>query len=206
MSAVPTCWSAPYWPRAPWKQGLRQLFRSLQRFRSLSDYLQIWPGHGAGSACGKALGAVPQSTLGYEKRFNWAFGIDDEATFVRAVLAGQPDPPRYFAQMKQINRAGPRLLGGIRRPARLPMASLAEALELGAPVVDTRQAADFAYGAVPGTINIAANRSFTSWAGWMLPVRPRLLPHCGRSQIADGGRRGARPGRDRARPDRGLLR
>jgi hydroxyacylglutathione hydrolase len=85
------------------------------------------------------------------------------------VLAGQPDPPRYFAQMKQINRAGPRLLGGIRRPARLPVASLVEALEQGAPVVDTRQAADFAHGAVPGTINIAANRSFTSWAGWMLP-------------------------------------
>src|SRR5215210_473366 len=52
----------------------RQLFRSLQRFRGFPDYLQIWPGHGAGSACGKALGAVPQSTLGYEKRFSWAFG------------------------------------------------------------------------------------------------------------------------------------
>ena len=89
------------------------------------DYLQIWPGHGAGSACGKSLGAVPQTTLGYEKRFNWAFGVDDEAEFVRAVLAGQPDPPRYFAEMKRINQSGPRLLGGIRRPARLPVASAA---------------------------------------------------------------------------------
>jgi hydroxyacylglutathione hydrolase len=155
--------------RGTMEEGARQLFRSLQRFRALADYLQIWPGHGAGSACGKALGAVPQSTLGYEKRFNWAFGIHDEAAFVQAVLAGQPDPPKYFAQMKRINREGPRLLGGIRRPARLPVASLAQALEQAAPVVDTRQAADFAQGAVPGTINIAANRSFTSWAGWMLP-------------------------------------
>jgi hydroxyacylglutathione hydrolase len=147
----------------------RQLFRSLQRFRSLPDYLQIWPGHGAGSACGKALGAVPQSTLGYEKRFNWAFGIADETSFVSALLAGQPDPPRYFAEMKRINRAGPRLLGGIRRPARLPVANLAAALAQGATVVDARQAVEFANGAVPGTLNIPGNRTFTTWAGWLLP-------------------------------------
>ena len=91
--------------------GARQLFRSLRRFESLPDFLQIWPGHGAGSACGKALGAVPQSTLGYERRFNWAFGVHDEDEFVRVVLAGQPDPPRYFAEMKRINRDGPPVLG-----------------------------------------------------------------------------------------------
>src|SRR4051794_6453685 len=147
----------------------RQLFRSLQRFRALPDYLQIWPGHGAGSACGKALGAVPQSTLGYEKRFNWAFGITDESAFVSAVLAGQPDPPRYFAEMKRINQTGPRLLGGIRRPARLPLTTLAAALDHGTTVVDTRQAQDFAHGAVPGTLNIPGNRSFTTWAGSLLP-------------------------------------
>ena len=71
----------------------RRLFSSLQRFRSLPDFLQIWPGHGAGSSCGKSLGAVPQSTLGYEKLTNWAFLVDDEDRFVRQVLEGQPDPP-----------------------------------------------------------------------------------------------------------------
>ena len=149
--------------------GARELFRSLQRFRALPDYLQIWPGHGAGSVCGKALGAVPQSTLGYEKRFNWAFGIADEAAFVSAVLAGQPDPPRYFAEMKRINRTGPRLLGGIRRPPRLPVTSLATALAQGATVVDIRPAVEFALGAVPGTLNIPGGRTFTTWAGWLLP-------------------------------------
>jgi hydroxyacylglutathione hydrolase len=155
--------------RGTMEAGARQLFRSLQRFRALPDYLQIWPGHGAGSACGKALGAVPQSTLGYEKRFNWAFGIADEDAFVSAVLAGQPDPPRYFAEVKRINRAGPRLLGGIRRPARLPVMNLVTALADGAPVVDTRQAVEFAHGAIPGTINIPGSRTFTTWAGWLLP-------------------------------------
>src|SRR3954470_3341560 len=105
----------------------RQLFRSLQRFRELPDYLQIWPGHGAGSACGKALGAVPQSTLGYEKRFSWAFGVTDEDAFVSAVLEGQPDPPRYFGEMKRINRSGPRNLGQRRRPVRLPAEDLGTA-------------------------------------------------------------------------------
>ncbi|HEY7636025.1 MAG TPA: MBL fold metallo-hydrolase [Gemmatimonadales bacterium] len=149
--------------------GARRLFRSLQRFRQLSDYLQIWPGHGAGSACGKMLGAVPQSTLGYEKRFNWAFSIEDEAEFVRAVLAGQPDPPRYFAQMKRINQSGPRMLGTLRRPPRLPVGKLAELLASGTLVVDTRPAGEYAAGAIPGTLNIPLGRSFTTWAGWLIP-------------------------------------
>jgi hydroxyacylglutathione hydrolase len=149
--------------------GARQLFRSLRRFEALPDFLQIWPGHGAGSACGKALGAVPQSTLGYERRFNWAFGIRDEDEFVRAVLAGQPDPPRYFAQMKRINRDGPRVLGDLVQPPRLGTDELATALAGGAAVVDTRPAREFVAGAVPGTISIPAGRAFTTWAGWLLP-------------------------------------
>jgi hydroxyacylglutathione hydrolase len=94
----------------------RTLFRSIQRFKSQPDYLQIWPGHGAGSACGKGMSAIPHSTVGYERRFNWAFGVTDEAEFVRLVLEGQPDPPRYFGAMKRINKEGPRALGGLPRP------------------------------------------------------------------------------------------
>lgn len=154
--------------RGTMEQSARQLFKSLQRFRSFADFLQIWPGHGAGSACGKALGAVPQSTLGYEKRFNWAFGVSDETEFVRMVLAGQPDPPRYFAKMKQINKSGPRLLDGTKPPALLPAGELAAALARGETVVDTRPAAEFKRGGVPGTINIPANRAFTTWAGSLL--------------------------------------
>ncbi len=151
------------------EESARQLFRSLQHFRTFPDYLQIWPGHGAGSACGKSLGAVPQTTLGYEKRFNWAFRVTEENEFVGAVLAGQPDPPRYFATMKRINQAGPRILGDNSRPERLPAAELSDALARGAVVVDTRQAAEFSAGSVPGTINIPINRAFTTWAGSMLP-------------------------------------
>lgn len=149
--------------------GARTLFRSLQRFKQLPDHLQIWPGHGAGSACGKALGAVPMSTLGYEKIANWGLTITDEQAFVDAVLAGQPEPPKYFAEMKRINKQGPALLGGFHRPPHLTLAAVTDALARGAIVVDTRTAAAFADGFIPGTINIPLNKSFNTWAGWLLP-------------------------------------
>src|SRR6185437_6564515 len=71
----------------------RRLFHSVRETESLPDFLQVWPGHGAGSACGKALGALPSSTLGYERLANWAFQIADEVRFVREALAGQSPPP-----------------------------------------------------------------------------------------------------------------
>jgi hydroxyacylglutathione hydrolase len=149
--------------------GARTLYGSLQRFRELPDWVQLWPGHGAGSACGKSLGAVPSTTLGYEKLFNWAFSIDDESAFVEAVLAGQPEPPAYFAQMKRINRDGPRIIGGFAMPPRAAPESLGPLLQDGAFVVDTRRWAEYRSGYVPGTINIPMNRSFTTWAGWLMP-------------------------------------
>jgi hydroxyacylglutathione hydrolase len=155
--------------RGTMEAGARQLFQSLQRLKQLPDYLQIWPGHGAGSACGKALGAMPQSTLGYERLANWAFHIAEEDAFVTAVLEGQPEPPKYFAEMKRINKEGPRILGGLGRPRRIPAARIGELLAEGALVVDTRAAADYAAAHVPGTINIPLNRAFTGWAGWLVP-------------------------------------
>lgn len=145
------------------------LFQSIQRFRELPDWLQLWPGHGAGSACGKSLGAVPQSTLGYEKQFNWGLATTDEGEFVRMVLEGQPEPPRYFAEMKRINRDGPRVLGAAVQPSRLPGNELHEVLATGALVVDLRPSQAFATRHVPGTLNIPFNRSFITWAGWFIP-------------------------------------
>jgi len=147
----------------------RTLYRSLQRFKAYPDYLQLWPGHGAGSACGKGLSAVPQSTVGYERRFNWAFAVEGEDEFVRQVLSGQPEPPAYFAEMKRINRDGPRILNGFATPQWLPEVRLPELLARKAFVIDARAAAEFAAGHVPGTINIPLNRSFNTWAGWLTP-------------------------------------
>jgi len=147
----------------------RTLFRSLQKFRELPDHLQVWPGHGAGSACGKALGAIASSTVGYEKIGNWGVASTNADEFVKDVLAGQPEPPRYFAQMKRINKEGPAFLNDRSTPRRLSASSIAGLLEKGSIVVDTRAASEFAAGHIPGSINIPLNGSFTTWAGWMLP-------------------------------------
>lgn len=149
--------------------GARQLFRSLAWFKTLPDHLQIWPGHGAGSACGKGMSAVPQSTVGYERRFNWAFQVADEDEFVHAVLDGQPEPPSYFARMKRVNRDGPKVAGTLPVPERIAESRLATVLGGGAVVVDTRASVDFAAGYVPGTLNIPWNNSFVTWAGALLP-------------------------------------
>jgi hydroxyacylglutathione hydrolase len=149
--------------------GARMLYASLRTFDAQPDWLQVWPGHGAGSSCGKGISAIPHSTLGYERRFNWAFQVKSEAEFVDAVLAGQPEPPTYFAEMKRVNKVGPRILHGFPRPELLQVGSLETALASGMLVVDTRPAAAFAAGHVPGTINIPLNGSFTTWAGWLVP-------------------------------------
>ncbi len=143
----------------------RELWHSLQAFKGQADFLQIWPGHGAGSACGKGLSAVPQSTLGYERRFNWAFGVESEDEFVRQVLSGQPEPPRYFGIMKRINRDGPRLLEATLLPERIAESQVAGLLASGATLLDLRPAAEFAGAHIPGTINIPLTKSFTTWAG-----------------------------------------
>ena len=147
----------------------RALFRSLQEFKLQPDHLLLWPGHGAGSACGKGMSSVPHSTVGYERLSNWAFSVADEDEFVQSVLAGQPEPPSYFAEMKRVNRDGPPVLGGFPTPNRLPREQLPVILAGGALVIDIRPAEAYAAGHVPGTVNIPLNASFTTWAGWLVP-------------------------------------
>ncbi len=102
----------------------RTLHQSLRATANLPEHLQILPGHGAGSACGKALGALPTSVMGYERRYNGALREaleGSEEAFVQDILSGQPEPPRYFARMKRDNKAGPTLLpdGKLPQPRRL---------------------------------------------------------------------------------------
>lgn len=146
------------------EKGARVLFHSLREFKKHPDYLQIWPGHGAGSACGKALGAMPQSTLGYEKLFNWALLENDEEAFVTEVLAGQPEPPAYFALMKRINREGPQT-GPTSVPPVLDATMVAASK---GPIVDLRSPEDYAAGHLRNSINIPSSKSFLNWAGSLL--------------------------------------
>jgi hydroxyacylglutathione hydrolase len=157
------------------EKGARDLFQSLKQFRDLPDRLLLWPGHGAGSACGKKLGGMPVTSLGYEKLANWAFQVAGEAEFVSRVLEDQPEPPRYFAEMKRVNKLG----AEAARPAPMHFepAVLAALIDSGssqAEVVDLRPAAAFANGFVPGVISLPLGRSFLNWAGALLDARKEI--------------------------------
>ncbi|MBL8815525.1 MAG: MBL fold metallo-hydrolase [Planctomyces sp.] len=181
------------------ESGARELFRSVSKFRALPDYLQVWPAHGAGSACGKGLGAIPSSTVGYEKLFNPALQYSDEADFVEYILADQPEAPKYFAVMKRVNKVGPVVLGAGHQHKMLEISGLAGAILKG-NVVDISPSPRFAEGHVSGTVNIPIGM-LAAWAGWLLdyskPVwliceadaleeAARILHKIGVEQIAGG--------------------
>ncbi len=146
--------------------GARDQFRNVQRLKTMPDYLMVLPGHGAGSACGKALGAVPSSTLGYEKLFNPAFQFNDEDAFVAWLLSGQPEPPAYFAQMKRVNKIGPALLAELPAPQMLEGFVFQELTEAGATVLDARPVSE-PPSLVPGTLIVPPTDRFNTYAGWM---------------------------------------
>ncbi len=143
-----------------------QLFTSVQKFLAWSDYLQVWPAHGAGSACGKALGAVPQTTVGYERMFNGAvLAASDEQAFVDFILDGQPEPPLYFANMKRDNKCGPRVLGGVPKPKQLTLEELRAVAFKHELIIDTRPWSAFKSGHCEGSLYLPLTASFNTDAG-----------------------------------------
>lgn len=166
--------------------GARDLFKSAERFKSMPDYLQVWPAHGAGSACGKGLGAIPSSTVGYEKLFNPALQFADEEEFVQYILADQPEAPKYFAVMKRVNKEGPKVLGEGHHHQMLDVAKLPAAIESGT-VIDLTPSEQFAKAHVPGTINIPIGM-LAAWAGWLVDYdRPTHLI-CEPNQLEEAAR------------------
>lgn len=140
--------------------GARTLFQSLRKLDELSDGLLIWPGHGAGSACGKALGGSPVTSLGYERRTNWGLLAKSEAGFVDEVLAGQPEPPFYFKEMKRLNKEGPRILGHLPHPE--PVKTTVGRL------IDVRSLASIRRSRFEGSVALPMGKGLTTWAGWLL--------------------------------------
>jgi hydroxyacylglutathione hydrolase len=150
------------------------LASSARRFLELPDHLQVWPAHGAGSACGKAMGAVPQSTVGYERLFNPALSLaGDEDAFVESILSGQPEPPLYFARMKEWNRDGVPLLDAVPVPASPSAAELASRLD-GVRVIDVRAWPAFREGHLPGSIWTRTGVNFLMTAGSYIEPTERI--------------------------------
>ena len=160
-------------------EGARQLFRSLrEKFLTLPDHVQVYPGHGPGSACGKALGAIPSTTVGYERLYAWwgpYLAANDEQGFVDELLDGQPDAHAYFGRMKRENREGPgdhgrtRPAAGALHRRRRPRPGRDKVT-----FVDTRSNQEVHRGTVAGSVNIpAGTRSPATAPG---PWTPKPTP------------------------------
>src|SRR5688572_5653787 len=177
--------------------GAHQMFKSINKFSALADYIQVWPGHGAGSACGKELGSVPSTTVGYEKARNWAFQYaDDEKGFVKYLLEDQPEPPKYFAMMKHLNKVDRPLLTEVPKLKQLSVEELKDAMAKGVKVIDTRNKVDFAAGFIPGSYNIQGNNSFATWAGWFLKYEEPFILVADETRLDDLTRKLMRIGLD----------
>jgi hydroxyacylglutathione hydrolase len=149
------------------EDSAKTMYLSIKRFQDLPAYLQLWPGHGAGSACGKALGAVPKSTVGYEQQFNKSIASAiTEQKFVDFILEGQPEPPFYFARMKRQNKLGPKVLGEIPKPKKMNISDLLEKMaHKNTVVIDTRNRIDFMNSHLKGSILATMNKTFNTIAG-----------------------------------------
>jgi hydroxyacylglutathione hydrolase len=131
---------------------------------TLPDDVEVWPAHGAGSACGKNISSDASSTIGMQRRTNWALQPMARDEFIETLTSGLAEPPRYFPRDAELNRQGPRALNEISAVQLTP-----ESLHPDALVLDVRDAAAFGARHIAGAINIGLDGNFASWCGTLLP-------------------------------------
>jgi len=155
----------------------RQLYRSVfDVLPPLPEFTEIFPGHGAGSLCGKAIGSRRSSTIGFERRFNPSLKPLPEEQWTDMLLKGMPLAPPYFRRMKQVNSTGPKLLGHeMPGTKRFRAAEVHERLCEHCMVIDVRPKEAFSAAHIPGSINIPLGPSLPTWAGWVLPYDKHLV-------------------------------
>ena len=148
----------------------RKLYRSLRdKLLTLPDTTRIFPAHGAGSACGKALSNETTSTIGEQRRVNYALQDLTEDAFVAAVTEGQSARPHYFGFDAQANRHRHALLDDAP-PRPLGLDDVLARRDAGAVLLDAREPTDFAVAHLRGAINVGLHGRFAEWAGDVLPV------------------------------------
>jgi hydroxyacylglutathione hydrolase len=145
------------------------LYDSLHgKLLALADDVEVWPAHGAGSACGKNISSERSSTIGAQRRMNYALKPMTRDAFVAMMTADLPPAPRYFPMDAEINRRGARPLAEVTAPQL-------DAVPSGAVLVDVRDAASFGAGHIPSSINIGLGGQYASWAGTLLSAEDAIV-------------------------------
>ncbi|ADI85067.2 MBL fold metallo-hydrolase [Geobacter sulfurreducens] len=154
-----------------------KLYGSLhEKLMALPPFCEVYPAHGAGSLCGRAMGAKRTSTVGYEKLYNGALAIGDRQRFITSLTTDMPAAPDHFSRCSDINRRGPALVRTLPVPAPLPPQRFREAMaESDTVVLDVRGYAAFGGQHVPGSYHIDLGGNFATFAGWVLPPDRKIL-------------------------------
>ncbi|WP_248932237.1 MBL fold metallo-hydrolase [Sphingobacterium siyangense] len=177
--------------------GAKQLYASIHKFSKLPDDLEIWAGHGAGSFCGKSLSTIPHSTLKEEKQNSKALQFkNDEQGFVKYIMDGQLTPPKYFAMMKQLNKAERPLLIQVPIHPRLDQTVFQKAIDNNLLIIDTRSKDEVAKGHIQGSLHIENGKSLSTWVGSLLDYQQQIVLITNESHTEDLTRKLMRIGMD----------
>ncbi len=138
--------------------------------------MEIWPGHGAGSFCGKSLSTIPQLTLKQERQSNKAFHFsNNEKGFIAYILDGQPTPPKYFAMMKHLNKVNRALLVQVPIHPILTQTDFQKAIDNNLLIIDTRKKEQTPKGHVPNSLHIENGKSFSTWMGSLVDYQQQIV-------------------------------
>jgi rhodanese-related sulfurtransferase len=173
-----------------------QLYDSLHgKLLALPDSVAVYPAHGAGSLCGKNISSETSSTIGQQRRFNYALRPMPREEFIALVTTDLPEAPAYFARDAALNREGPASLSDLSAPRALSPTEVEEKQKTGAVLLDTRPAAQYGTGHLPGSVHIGLSGQFASWAGTLLaPDSPIILIAEDEERVAEARTRLARVG------------
>ncbi len=152
-----------------------KLFDSLKRLKELPDHVEVYPAHGMGSLCGKALSAKLWSTIGTEKRNNYALKHTELDAFKVDLLTDMPAAPDHFARCSEINRTGPELLSNLTQPGAYSASEADKAIKEGYSVIDFRAYHSFAGAHIPGSYSISKDGNPATFAGWVVPSDDKLI-------------------------------
>jgi glyoxylase-like metal-dependent hydrolase (beta-lactamase superfamily II)/rhodanese-related sulfurtransferase len=141
----------------------------------LPDDVEVYPAHGAGSMCGRNMSKETSSTIGEQRKFNYALKPMTKEQFVSMMTVDLPEAPAYFPRDAEINRAGARGLSELTPPKALSPQEVSELREAGHVLLDVRSAAEFGDGHVPGSVNIGLGGQFAMWAGSLIPLQASIV-------------------------------
>lgn len=148
----------------------RELYRSVRdKLLTLPDDLTVYPTHGGGSFCSSPAGGERTTTIGRERAYNALLNAPDEESFIGALGSSLGSYPTYFLRLREINRRGPKIYGGIPSLEKLAVPRVRELMSQGVHVIDVRPVKEFAAGHIPGSVSIYLRSSFASWLGWLIP-------------------------------------